>query len=525
MLDEKKANRIRIQLQLSILDSLRSNTMHERHDAIVDAHQRTFQWILSSTKEGGQHGFSEWLKMGSGLYWIQGKAGSGKSTLMKFVVDDPRTSEYLRQWAGGSAFEFCAFYFWRYGAPEQRSQHGLLQSILYSILKQRPDLIEIACSETWNYKYTMCTNDIPLKSDDPWMLGDLKKAFKRVMEQASSNTKFCIFIDGLDEYDGDYAEIASYFSQLSSSPFIKICISGRPLPVFGYAFRDMPTLKLQNLTAEDIRQFVVAKFTSNDRAWSFLKTESSDANRLIDKIVHKADGVFLWVNLAVNSLLRGLDNNDDISVLERRLGDLPQELERLYSHMLASIEAIYMEEASMAFQIYEACWYCRSAAIINQAWEEARFSPSGKTATKDTAKTLFQTRCGGLIDVDVEAAHTDVYLWKYRPTASYIHETVGTYVSSPTIWQHLLSYTSQLDFDPNIALIKGATVRLTWACNSEPRNVLEWIVFYWNVVSAAAIDIDENSSIANAASDALNEFDYVAHSLAKEWRTRAFAPH
>jgi len=41
--------------------------------------------------------FSVWLKSGQGLYWINGKAGSGKSTLMNYICQDGRRLEYLKE--------------------------------------------------------------------------------------------------------------------------------------------------------------------------------------------------------------------------------------------------------------------------------------------------------------------------------------------------------------------------------------------------------------------------------------------
>jgi hypothetical protein len=41
--------------------------------------------------------FSEWLSPNKSLFWINGKPGSGKSTLMKFLLEHLRTQELLRE--------------------------------------------------------------------------------------------------------------------------------------------------------------------------------------------------------------------------------------------------------------------------------------------------------------------------------------------------------------------------------------------------------------------------------------------
>jgi hypothetical protein len=44
--------------------------------------------------------FLHWLSAGNGIFHISGKLGSGKSTLMKFLCDHPRTTTELQKWAG-----------------------------------------------------------------------------------------------------------------------------------------------------------------------------------------------------------------------------------------------------------------------------------------------------------------------------------------------------------------------------------------------------------------------------------------
>lgn len=57
--------------------------MHTRRETIKIAHQNTFQWILKEDKDDAQDpvGFTKWLKQEKSVFWVSGKAGSGKSTV------------------------------------------------------------------------------------------------------------------------------------------------------------------------------------------------------------------------------------------------------------------------------------------------------------------------------------------------------------------------------------------------------------------------------------------------------------
>jgi ABC-type glutathione transport system ATPase component len=44
--------------------------------------------------------YMDWLATGGGVFHVSGKLGSGKSTLMKFLLKHPRTKSELLEWSG-----------------------------------------------------------------------------------------------------------------------------------------------------------------------------------------------------------------------------------------------------------------------------------------------------------------------------------------------------------------------------------------------------------------------------------------
>ena len=97
---------IRRSVETELLECLKFPTIAERFEEVIEAHPKTFQWIFQELKESVHAGkdkrwsdFPEWLQSGSGIYWINGKAASGKSTLMKYIYMHPDTAYHLRKWA------------------------------------------------------------------------------------------------------------------------------------------------------------------------------------------------------------------------------------------------------------------------------------------------------------------------------------------------------------------------------------------------------------------------------------------
>lgn len=69
----------------------------------------------------------------------------------------------------------------------------------------------------------------------------------------------------LDEYKGDHSEIIKVFMEVTKSKHVKVCISSRPLLVFDRAFKGFPSLKLENLTFDDIHLYVQNHIGANER--------------------------------------------------------------------------------------------------------------------------------------------------------------------------------------------------------------------------------------------------------------------
>ena len=98
----------------------------------------------------------------------------------------------------------------------------------------------------------------------------------------------------MDEYEGDYDVVVDLVEEFALSPNVKICLSSRLLMVFERAFADLPMLRLQNLTHGDISHYVRDRLYSNEYMVQLSKQHAAEVSKLIDEIVGKANGVFLW---------------------------------------------------------------------------------------------------------------------------------------------------------------------------------------------------------------------------------------
>ena len=95
-----------------LLRFLYAPVSRKRQDTIAKVHRETYEWIFRDHHEGQQVTFTQWLEQESGVYWITGKPGCGKSTLIKFICNDERTSKGMGKWGMDKMPIYARFFFW-----------------------------------------------------------------------------------------------------------------------------------------------------------------------------------------------------------------------------------------------------------------------------------------------------------------------------------------------------------------------------------------------------------------------------
>lgn len=132
----------------TILENLNFARKEQRREDIAESARNTCHWTLFDD----QSGLRTWLREGYGVFWIRGKPGAGKSTLMKYLTKEAETTRLLQQWSGKARLLIADHYFWYPGSTLQRSHIGLFRSLLHSILLQDDDdceLLRIALPRRW----------------------------------------------------------------------------------------------------------------------------------------------------------------------------------------------------------------------------------------------------------------------------------------------------------------------------------------------------------------------------------------
>lgn len=443
-----------------------------RYESVATAYQRTYEWIYDSPITHNRWSdFPKYLQQNTGEpYFISGKAGSGKSTLMKFLHGHSDTGTALKKWAGTSELMKLHFFFWDLGTTLQKTHVGMLRALLHTVLDEHPELVPAVFPRLYrNWKAS--------DADIEPQYVEMKEAFERLIEK-SRFMKLAIFIDGIDEFGGDHRDMALFLRSLAS-PHVKLIVSSRPINACLDVLEGCPTLRLQELTRPDMEGFVHGELSSNQLMSRLMEQFPERAPQLIVDLLDKAEGVFLWIKLVVRLLVDGLQNGDNLEELHAKLTVLPSDLRDLYKNMFGKMEIEYQKQAAVIFQLLDRWRRCINTQLLpgmvlsyairspTEVFQAPIAPMTGKTFswTMETLEKRIRSRCCGLVEVryneDTEtlaewASTQDITVDKINScVVTYLHRTVAEFIATTEVWQEVCELTNDMALDSTSSLISA----------------------------------------------------------------------
>jgi hypothetical protein len=428
-------------------------------------------WIKDSTGPG----FVKWLSEGQGLFWISGKPGSGKSTLMKHIYGDPQTLSYLSHQQQNQVV-MIRYFFHELGQALEKQFRGFLSTVLFQLIESfediAPEAIPIFKRE--------CNGKRPSTG---WICSEkgLKEIFRNINKRDQTRRTVCLFIDGLDECDGDQRSHIQFLTSWLAirGPFVlKICLASRPLLEIDIRLAAYPGLRIHDWTRNDISAYVIDRL---NRSATLLQQHSEGPQTLIqpsliDSIVRNASGVFLWVAL-VDELIIGLEEGDAEFELQKRLDALPRDLKDLYARILDKVSVHNLHDTINYFSLLMAATFQVATTnylgllhftLATRSPQEALFIPVRADPSSEEFVGLckqmvrrLQNRCRSLVQViparenKKEGVDTRTSAKKlFESSMVFIHRTVKEYLRKPEVNTSLRSKVDpKLLQDPHVHIM------------------------------------------------------------------------
>lgn len=318
---------------LDFVEGLKFGFMDFRLDSIDPPHADTCTWLFQRPE------YSRWRdptyrETNSNLLWIKGKAGSGKSTIMKCAY------EYIK--VAHPNETVISFFFNARGHELEKSVEGMYRSILSQALQSFPALRSMFPSHA--------PPDVAEKGWPVQLLRNLwRKAFSNLGESRHSIT---LLIDALDECpEEEIREALEHFEEFGQQAHARnwqlyICLASRYYPQI--TLRKCEEIRLDEQTGQmrDISEYVKNKLKLRNGAFS---------QELGKLICHRSSQVFLWVVLVVRRLNGKADRGCTRSQLIAVLNDIPEELEGLLAciiedpddRLIRTVQLVSLARASL----------------------------------------------------------------------------------------------------------------------------------------------------------------------------------
>ncbi|KAM5378670.1 hypothetical protein ACJZ2D_004469 [Fusarium nematophilum] len=437
---------------------LKSLEFEDASARVPKASRGTCEWILEHDT------FNSWLDGPSRLLWIRGNAGSGKSVLMKHVLN------HVQQERADCSSSVASFFFSHHGANQ--SVTSLLRSLLYQLLKS------VASSRTFEIFSRLTEIGEVLGSDRSWDDDVLTDSLLRLVDKSTAlGDSLSFFIDALDECD-DPDRVVSLFRRLSSfgpARGIRACLSSRQSP----HFTPVAEIRMEEHNFIDIQTYLNDKLVA-------LRTRSAstlDVRQVSEAMAEKSRGGFVWAALVASKLI--------------------------HDACLEPIEAAHVSGTETAQDALLLVLYAQRPLSTLELWSALAVAGDGLDALVPTSKLKgsswarsedFQGRqgaisldsnaqlmvlCGGLLEVSPRPPKSaDSITSASQPTVQFIHQTVQEFLlgrGSCALWPEIYYRGRSLSQDPkSLETHKGRTrkaqshfrvARICFLCISETRLV------------------------------------------------------
>ncbi|PVH81097.1 hypothetical protein DL98DRAFT_654283 [Cadophora sp. DSE1049] len=362
---------------------------------VSDPYENTGNWIFSNAR------FRSWIRDEHGVFWIKGKPGSGKSTLMKHLSTSRNLDKLILT---PRSLVKTKFFFTSGGSHLDQTLASFLQSILYQILKQRNDCYqrllpqlhahlkkcwEAECKRRWKNSLDSMKQPAasqPNEDQNPQGSSQTKAQTKKAdfmpkeekhyttkekcvslvwdaqtltilllsaVEEEKITSRMLLFIDALDECrEADRDLVQNFLKRLlaasKKSPVIlDICISSRPDTAIDIVIDEERTILMQEHNESDILTFVDGELIS--RSLNLRGRDQYQA--LARRVIEKSDGIFLWVLLVVPRLRNAIRSGERMSTLTDLLEELPERLEDLFRNIIGRVSDNHLVETIRMIQL------------------------------------------------------------------------------------------------------------------------------------------------------------------------------
>ncbi|KAF2714347.1 ankyrin, partial [Pleomassaria siparia CBS 279.74] len=352
-------------------------------DTYAKKHESTCEWLISEPE------YEEWFNSpASSLLWCHGKPGIGKSVLASNVIEDITAKNGLREDTA------VCFVYYNYRDMQLKELHQIVAALLKQLCRRRNRI---------PYNLLQTKND----ALSPALVGTQER-FVSLVEDLG---QVYVVFDALDECpEQERGDILGFITGIVTARIgchVKVFVTSRNEMDIAKAFEDkhIPTIQIQaENVAADIETFArgqIEKLQAGENGKTLYINSVELKEKIVQTLAMKAQGMFLWVNLQLDSLCQASKRRKDRAV-ETALETLPQGLPDTYVRILERIEGQSPDMKDLALNCLAWIIYARRPLSIEELQVALAVAVDSKCTAEedlqlDSPRVILEA-CGNLLE-------------------------------------------------------------------------------------------------------------------------------
>lgn len=344
------------------------DTLRRRQDG-------TGEWLFEAPE------FKAWLSGTEKILWCSGLPGAGKTILASAIID--KLERHFTSSNIGLAFIYC-----NYKERDGQTLTNLIASLVQQLVQRSstiPDDVR-ALYAHHNHQRTR-----PGFEEYSRILRSLIATF----------TDVYIVVDALDECDWSNGARMKLIKELQESSANLLCTS-RHLGDIEQSFANYSRLEIR-ASDTDVTKFLQARISEEGSLVEFCGRDKTLEGTIVEKIIEKANGMFLLAQLHVQSLA----TKNTLKRVRKALNDLPEELDEIYNAALERIQNQHKDRSELAMRMLSWITYALrplKVGEIQHAMAVMDLEPDETCLDEEDlpSEALLITVCGGILTIDQE---------------------------------------------------------------------------------------------------------------------------
>ncbi|CAG7925132.1 unnamed protein product [Penicillium olsonii] len=306
--------------RMALLQKISPLHFGKHHDNVRETRTPgTGEWLL---QDGS---FRQWEEStSSGIFWLQGSPGTGKTYLTSRVVDLIKSELEDLPRNEGFAYFYC---------NRNEKDRGDSLAIIRSYVRQ------LSTSANNPQSMQIKLKELCKKAEESGTTLSFDTCQEQILTSLNLYTKTTLVIDAFDECDQDSRDkLIEMFNCLlaDSENTLKIYIASRPDPDVELQLQEQGRTGVAiqaSHNASDVQRFLDQQLDKLAKKAVFIGRMKG---KIVERLLERCQGMFQWASLQVHQITRCRTE----SSVWKRLDNLPEDLQKAYDEIWGEIESL-----------------------------------------------------------------------------------------------------------------------------------------------------------------------------------------